>query len=163
MSHFATIQTKLVDRDCLVASLKTVLAELGIEQPLIEVHETPQRLENSYAPGDIADAHVIVRRGCIPRPDWRDGKAAIDIGFRYEGNQYIAVLDAWDIERNAIGDYFNASSNTKAFLNAVQVAHNQAFVAAQYPVAQWEQGEWATLADGSIQMTLTQKVDLAML
>lgn len=162
MSHFSTVQTKLVDPRCIVAGLKEVLGAIGIANPTIEVHETPQLLENSYAPSDKAYANIIVRRSCIPREGWRDGLSAIDIGFLNQGDHYEAVLDAWDIEGSAIGQYFEARSNTNAFLNALQVAHNQAYIAAQYPVSQWTQGDWVTLPDGSIQMTLTQKVDLAM-
>ncbi|MFM2431911.1 MAG: hypothetical protein RLZZ511_3124 [Cyanobacteriota bacterium] len=163
MSHFSTVKTKLVDRDALVAGLREVLGAIGIDNPIIEVYDTPQRLENSYAPSDVAHGNIIVRRGCIPRPDWRDGWSAIDIGFLYQDDCYQAVLDAWDIEHSAIGQHFQQSSNTNAFLNALQVAHNKAYVTAQYPVEQWAQGNWVTLPDGSLQTTLTQKVDLAMI
>jgi hypothetical protein len=162
MSHFSTVQTKLVDPRCIVAGLKEVLGAIGIKNPVIEVHETPQRLENSYAPNDVAYGNIIVRRGCIPRPGWCNGWAAIDIGFLKQGDHYEAILDAWDIENSAIGQHFQQRSNTNAFLNALQVAHNQAYVATHYPASQWTQGDWVTLPDGSIQMTLTQKVDLAM-
>jgi hypothetical protein len=163
MSHFSTVKTKLVDRNALVAGLREVLGAIGIEAPIIEIHEIPQRLENSYALSDVAHGNIIVRRGCIPRPGWRDGLSAIDIGFLDKGDCYEAVLDAWDIEHSAIGQHFQQSSNTNAFLQALQVAHNKAYIAAQYPVDQWTQGDWETLPDGSIRMMMTQKVDLAMI
>jgi hypothetical protein len=98
MSHFSTVKTKLVDRDALVTGLREVLGAIGITNPIIEIHETPQRLENSYAPSDVAYGNVIVRRSSIPRPGYRDGLSAIDIGFLYQDDCYNAVLDAWDIE-----------------------------------------------------------------
>jgi hypothetical protein len=162
MSHFSSLQTKLVDRTALVAGLNAVLTEMGIT-PLIAVLNQPGALENSYDPTDRQSAHVIVRRRCIPRPNWRDGIAAIDIGFlQQKDGTFVAIADAWDINDNAIGQHYPDYNKLGAFLNAVQLEHNKAYVLAQYPVSQWAQSDWVTAEDGSLQMTLTQKVNLAM-
>jgi hypothetical protein len=162
MSHFSSLQTKLVDRTALVQGLTNVLTAMGIT-PLIAVLDRPGALENSYDPTDRQSAHVIVRRRCIPRPDWTGGIAAIDIGFRQEADGTFSVIaDAWDINDNAIGDQYAESNKLGAFLNAVQLEHNKAYVLAQYPVSQWAQSAWVTAEDGSLQLTLTQKVNLAM-
>jgi hypothetical protein len=162
MSHFSSLQTKLVDRTALVAGLTNVLMAMGIT-PVIAVLDQPGALENSYDPTDRQSAHVIVRRRCIPRPNWRDGIAAIDIGFRQEVDGTFSVIaDAWDINDNAIGDQYSDYNKLGAFLNAVQIEHNKAYVLAQYPVFQWAQSDWVTAEDGSLQLTLTQKVNLAM-
>jgi hypothetical protein len=163
MSHFSSIQTKIIDRDCLVQGLRQVLETIGIV-PLLEVYEQPTLLENSYAPSDRAYAHVIVRRACIPRPGWRDGVAAIDIGFlKGQDDSYSAILDEWDISANAIGRHFQGDALGQ-FMAAVTTQHNIAYVKAQYPQLSWDYGEMLQTADG-IQMTLTQKsgaIDLAM-
>jgi Protein of unknown function (DUF1257) len=162
MSHFSSLQTKLVDRTALVAGLNAVLTAMGIT-PVIAVLDQPGALENSYDPTDRQSAHVIVRRRCIPRPNWREGIAAIDIGFRQEADGTFSVIaDAWDINDNAIGDQYSDYNKLGAFLNAVQIEHNKAYVLAQYPVSQWAQSDWVTTEDGSLQLTLTQKVNLAM-
>jgi Protein of unknown function (DUF1257) len=162
MSHFSSLQTKLVDRTALVAGLTNVLMAMGIT-PVIAVLDQPGALENSYDPTDRQSAHVIVRRRCIPRPNWREGIAAIDIGFRQEADGTFSVIaDAWDINDNAIGDQYSDYNKLGAFLNAVQIEHNKAYVLAQYPVSQWAQSDWVTAEDGSLQLTLTQKVNLAM-
>jgi hypothetical protein len=163
MSHFSSIQTKIIDRDCLVAGLQQVLGAIGIV-PVIELHEQPTLLENSYAPSDRAYAHVIVRRACIPRPGWREGVAAIDIGFlKGQDDSYSAILDEWDITYNAIGAHFQGDALGQ-FMAAVTTQHNIAYVKAQYPQANWDYGDMVQTADG-MQMTLTQKpraIDLAM-
>jgi hypothetical protein len=162
MSHFSSLQTKLVDRTALVQGLTNVLTAMGIT-PLIAVLDQPGALENSYDPTDRQSAHVIVRRRCLPRPNWRDGIAAIDIGFRQtEDGSFMAIVDAWDINDNAIGQHYPDYNKLGAFLNAVQIEHNKAYVLAQYPVSQWAQSDWVTAEDGSLQLTLTQKVNLAM-
>jgi hypothetical protein len=162
MSHFSSVQTKLVDRTALVQGLTNVLTAMGIT-PVIAVLDQPAALENSYDPTDRQSAHVIVRRRCIPRPNWRDGIAAIDIGFlQQEDGTFSAIIDAWDINDNAIGQHYPELNKLGAFLNAVQTAHNKAYVLAQYPVSQWAQSDWVTTEDGSLQLTLTQKVNLAM-
>ncbi|NJN49567.1 MAG: hypothetical protein HC805_07115 [Alkalinema sp. RL_2_19] len=166
MSHFSSITTRLTDRDALVAGLKAVLAAVGISEPLIEVHDPAQRLENSYDPSDRAYGNVIVRRGCIPRSDWRDGIAAIDLGFALQADgTYEAICDAWDIRYNVVGQYFQAANNPlTAFLGAVTTQHNLAYVKAQYPTEVWSHSDLVETADGW-QLTLTQKpkaVDLAM-
>jgi hypothetical protein len=162
MSHFSSLQTKLVDRTALVAGLTNVLMAMGIT-PVIAVLDQAGALENSYDPTDRQSAHVIVRRRCIPRPNWRDGIAAIDIGFRQEADgTFVAIADAWDINDNAIGQHYPGYNKLGAFLNAVQIEHNKAYVMAQYPVSQWAQSDWVTAEDGSLQLTLTQKVNLAM-
>jgi hypothetical protein len=162
MSHFSSLQTKLVDRTALVQGLTNVLTAMGIT-PVIAVLDRPGSLENSYDPTDRQSAHVIVRRRCIPRPHWRDGMAAIDIGFlQQEDGTFVAIADAWDINDNAIGQHYPDYNKLGAFLNAVQLEHNKAYVLAQYPVSQWAQSDWVTAEDGSLQLTLTQKVNLAM-
>ncbi len=162
MSHFSSVSTKLVDRTALVAGLNAVLTGIGIT-PLIAVLDRPGALENSYDPTDRQSAHVIVRRRCIPRPHWRDGIAAIDIGFRQqEDGSFVTIADAWDVNHNVIGDQYAEFNKLGAFLNAVQLEHNKAYVLAQYPASQWAQSAWVTAEDGSLQLTLTQKVNLAM-
>jgi hypothetical protein len=159
MSHFSSLQTKLIDRTALFEGLNTVLSAIGIT-PVIEVSDRPIALENSYDRSDRQSAHVIVRRRCIPRPNWNGGIAAIDIGFRQQDDgTFTAIADSWDINDNAIGEHY---AGLNVFLAAVQIAHNKAYVEAKYPVSQWSHGDWVAAEDGSLQLTMTQKVDLAM-
>jgi hypothetical protein len=152
----------LVDRSVLVKGLTAVLSTIGIT-PVIEVFDRPAALENSYDPTDRQSAQVIVRRRCIPRPNWTGGITAIDIGFlQQEDGTFSAIADSWDINDNAIGQHYPGVNPLNAFLNATQLEHNKAYVLAQYPVSQWAQSDWVTAKDGSLQLTLTQKVNLAM-
>jgi hypothetical protein len=162
MSHFSSIQTQLTDQAALIKGLEALCQQIGIT-PIVEVHDQLTLLENAYDPENQAYAHVIIRRRQIPRPDWRDGIAAIDLGFRRgEDGCFSAIVDPWDLEYNAIGQYFQTQANTKAFLKALQTQHNIAYVQAQYPDTQWDYSDWVTAEDGSLQLTLTQKVDLAL-
>ena len=76
MSHFATVKTKLTNRDCLVQALH----DLRLSP---EVHETAQPLTGYYGDSQGQIAEIIVKQTII--------KARADIGFRW--NQASGVYD----------------------------------------------------------------------
>jgi hypothetical protein len=164
MSHFSSIQTQLCDRNALIQGLQTLLAEHQIAAEL-EVHDQPMPMENAYARRDKRDAHIILRRSFL---NTRQRQALVDVGFlQTKSGVFQAMLDAWDVNQNALGEAFQMTRSidqwiapTQQFLNAVQVAHDVAYVEAQYPPSLWEYDRQIN-EDGTVQLSLTQKVDLA--
>ncbi|BAT56576.1 hypothetical protein NOS3756_55880 (plasmid) [Nostoc sp. NIES-3756] len=77
MSHFSTVRTRLVNRECLVQALE----DLNLKA---QVYETPHPLTGFYGHDDEQSAEIVVK-GCTI-------KARADIGFRW--NQDSAVFDA---------------------------------------------------------------------
>jgi hypothetical protein len=161
MSHFSSIKTQLIDRDALIQGLKTLLAEHQIKAPL-EIHDQPVPLENAYDRRDRKDAHIILRRQYLHT---HRRQALVDIGFLQASNgAFQAMLDAWDVNQNALGEVFQTpqyrANPSTSFLSAVQVAHDIAYVETHYPPNLWDYDRQIN-PDGSIQLSLTQKVDLA--
>ncbi|BAZ33753.1 hypothetical protein NIES4074_62670 (plasmid) [Cylindrospermum sp. NIES-4074] len=68
MSHFSTVKTRLVNRECLVQALEALKL-----QPV--VYETPQPLTGYYGNDEGQSAEIIVRGRTI--------KARADIGFKW--------------------------------------------------------------------------------
>lgn len=151
MSHFSAIQTQLVNKEALVTGLMGLLAEKGLAIP-VEVHDQPVALVSQYDRRDEAFAQVILRRQPL--------EGLLDVGFLWNETQghFDAQIDAWDFSRHQLGKTFR---NVQNFLDSVQLAHNRAFVEIQYPRDLWEH-QTIQLEDGTIQTTLTQKVNLAM-
>lgn len=159
MSHFSSIKTQLIERDALIQGLKTLLAEHQIKAPL-EIHDQPVPLENAYDRRDRKDAHIILRRQYLHTPR---RQALVDIGFlQASSGAFQAMVDAWDVNQNALGQAFQATRGnpTSSFLSAIQVAHDIAYVENHYPPNLWDYDRQIN-PDGSIQLSLTQKVDLA--
>lgn len=69
MSHFSLVQTKLIDRECLVAALQ----ELHL-QP--QVYEQPHLLKGYYGSQSEYSAEIVVPASTI--------KARADIGFKWD-------------------------------------------------------------------------------
>jgi CheY-like chemotaxis protein len=87
MSHFTRVRTTLRDRDTLAAALR------ACGYPVVEVHDSPQRLSGWGSA--TAQAEVIVRRADIP------GAAIGDFGFaRQPDGSYAVVIDSMDSGRN---------------------------------------------------------------
>ncbi|MBD2451857.1 DUF1257 domain-containing protein [Nostoc sp. FACHB-152] len=68
MSHFSTVKTRLVNRECLVQALEDLKL-----QP--KVYETPQPLTGYYGDSQGQSAEIVVAGHTI--------KARADIGFRW--------------------------------------------------------------------------------
>ncbi|MCC5639822.1 DUF1257 domain-containing protein [Nostoc sp. CHAB 5844] len=76
MSHFSTVRTRLINRECLVQALK----DLSLKP---QVHEAPQPLTGYYGDNEGQSAEIIVPGYTM--------KARADIGFRW--NQSSGVYD----------------------------------------------------------------------
>jgi hypothetical protein len=86
MSHFTRVRTTLRDRDMLAAALR------ASGYPVVEVHDSPQRLSGWGS--QAAQAEVIVRRAHIP------GHVYGDFGFaRQADGTYAVVIDAIQTRR----------------------------------------------------------------
>ncbi|MEJ1931441.1 DUF1257 domain-containing protein [Nostoc sp. NIES-2111] len=83
MSHFSTIKTRLVNRECLVQALEDLKL-----QPV--VYEQPQPLIGFYGDDDEQSAEIVVKGSTI--------KARADIGFRWNGDSSVfeAIYDEYE-------------------------------------------------------------------
>ena len=83
MSHFSTVRTRLVNRECLVQALE----DLKLKP---QVHETAQPLTGYYGDSQGQSAEIIVSGRTI--------KARADIGFRWNQNSgvYEVIHDEYE-------------------------------------------------------------------
>jgi len=87
MSQYATIRTRIVDRDALVAALH----EAGFEH--VEVYETPQHLHGYVGDRRRRKTQVIIPRRCI-------GRLSNDVGFlKQRDGTYQAIISGYDRAR----------------------------------------------------------------
>ena len=84
MSVYITLETPLVDQQCLLAAL----AELGFGEEEVEVHEQPVALRGYQR----SDAHIVIRSEHLPN-------AHSDIGFRKTEQGYRFIVDTDDVHR----------------------------------------------------------------
>ncbi|GAX38921.1 DUF1257 domain-containing protein [Nodularia sp. NIES-3585] len=94
MSHFSTVRTRLVNRECLVQALE----DLKLKP---QVHETAQPLTGYYGDSQGQSAEIIVSGRTI--------KARADIGFRWNQNSgvYDVIHDDWETSPRLGGNFFS--------------------------------------------------------
>lgn len=151
MSHFSSVKTALRDRASLKAGLEAILQKINPDAS-VEEYEVPTLLINDYDRNDEKYAHLVIRRSDLSTDDRR---ALIDIGFlQDEDGIFRLQADAWDINRNSIGEHFG---NLDAFLAEVQLKSEMEFVKQQFPFHLWDYETAETLEDGTIRMVIHQK------
>lgn len=159
MSHFATIKTKLNNKEALVEGLKLALARKGIFID-IEVLDQPRRLVNKYDEDDESFGSIIISHEALGTP--ARPNALVDVGYLWNEDHYELQIDSYDYNINRLGLAFGPLQN---FNNAVQLQHdaivlfNKTLVE-EYPETEWNWGEKTIGEDGSIQMDLTKKPQL---
>ncbi|MBD2458359.1 DUF1257 domain-containing protein [Nostoc sp. FACHB-87] len=99
MSHFSTIKTRLVNRECLVQALE----DLKLKP---QVYETPQPLTSYYGDSQGQSAEIIV-------PGYTF-HARADMGFRWTGTEYEMIQDEYEIIRQ-FGSKFYATQLMPAY------------------------------------------------
>lgn len=154
MSHFASIQTKLINKQALVQGLTTLFTNQNLKIN-VEVYDTPMELINDLELQDKAQAEIIIRREQL---DYDNRSSYLDVGFAYqkETQSFEAIIDRWDFHRNSLGHHFNT---VQEFLDQVQLAHDQAYINLHYPSDIWHH-QITHLEDGTIRTTLTKKSSL---
>ncbi|MBD6621228.1 DUF1257 domain-containing protein [Komarekiella sp. 'clone 1'] len=94
MSHFSTVTTKLINRECLVQAL--TLLNLSPQ-----VHEKPQSLKGYYGGSQGQSAEIIVRGSTI--------KVRADIGFKWNQTSgvYDVIHDSYETKPRLGEDFFS--------------------------------------------------------
>ncbi|MEA5527309.1 DUF1257 domain-containing protein [Nodularia spumigena] len=94
MSHFSTVKTRLVNRECLVQALE----DLKLKP---QVHETAQPLTGYYGDSQGQSAEIIVSGRTI--------KARADIGFRWNSNSgvYDVIHDEYETSPRLGENFFS--------------------------------------------------------
>ncbi|RCJ40069.1 hypothetical protein A6770_38395 [Nostoc minutum NIES-26] len=94
MSHFSTVKTKLINRECLVQALQDLKL-----QP--KVYETPQPLTGYYGNSQGQSAEIIVTGRTI--------SARADIGFKWNQTSgvYDVIHDAYETVPRLGQDFFS--------------------------------------------------------
>jgi hypothetical protein len=91
MSHFSTVRTRLVNRECLVQALKDLLL-----QP--QVYEQPQPLTGYYGDSQGQSAEIIVPGSSF--------NARADMGFKFNGSEYQLIQDDYEVIRRLGGKFY---------------------------------------------------------
>jgi hypothetical protein len=154
MSHFSSIQTKLIDKQALVQGLNTLFTNQNLKIN-VEVYDSPVELINALEIEDKSQAEIIIRREQLTHNQRR---AHLDVGFAYQKKtqSFEAILDNWDFIRNSLGHHFDT---VQGFLDQVQLAHDQAYINIHYPADIWNH-QVIHLEDGTIRTTLSKKSSL---
>lgn len=94
MSHFSTVRTRLVNRECLVLALE----DLKLSP---QVYETPKPLTGFYEDSQGQSAEIIVSGRTI--------KARADIGFRWNSNSgvYDVIHDEYETSPRLGENFFS--------------------------------------------------------
>ena len=152
MSHFASMQTQLVNPDALLKGLQVLLAEHQINA-IVEVHNPATILENAYdASSPTQFANLIIRRSHLNTPS---RYSLLDVGFKQnQSGTFELIADDWDLRQNAIGQ---SIGNSTQFLRAVQVEYNIAVVQQTMSPHLWNHSQIQTLDDGTKRLVLTQR------
>lgn len=121
MSHFSTVKTKLVNRECLVQTLQ----DLKLNP---QVHETAQPLKGYYGSSQGKSAEIIVSGRTI--------KARADIGFKWNQSSgvYEVIHDSYETVPKLGQDFFS---------NKLMLAYGQRMVRAKAAELQERFGECA--------------------
>ncbi|QLE45572.1 DUF1257 domain-containing protein (plasmid) [Nostoc sp. C052] len=121
MSHFSTVKTKLVNRECLVQALQ----DLKLNP---QVHETAQSLKGYYGGSQGQSAEIIVSGRTI--------KARADIGFKWNQSSgvYDVIHDSYETVLKLGQDFFS---------NKLMLAYGQRMVRAKAAELQEKFGECA--------------------
>lgn len=91
MSHFTSVKTRLINRECLVQALE----DLNLK-PV--VYEKPQVMTGYYGDSQGQSAEIIV-------PGSRF-KARADMGFRWNGSEYEMIQDEYEVIRRLGGKFY---------------------------------------------------------
>jgi hypothetical protein len=91
MSHFSTVKTKLINRECLVLALEDLKL-----QP--QVYETPQPLTGYYGDSQGHSAEIIVPGNRF--------NARADMGFQWSGAEYKIIWDEYEVIRQLGGKFY---------------------------------------------------------
>ncbi len=159
MSHFATIKTKLNNKEALVEGLKQALARKGIFIN-IEVLDQSRRLVNKYDEDDESFGSIVISHEVLGTP--QRPNALVDVGYLWNEDHYELQIDSYDYNINRLGLAFGPLQN---FNNAVQLEHDaivlfKETLVKNYPETEWEYGEKVVAEDGTITMELTKKPQL---
>ncbi|MBD2249345.1 DUF1257 domain-containing protein [Nostoc sp. FACHB-888] len=131
MSHFSTVKTKLVNRECLVQALQ----DLKLNP---QVHETAQPLKGYYGDSQGQSAEIIVSGRII--------KARADIGFKWNQSSgvYEVIHDSYETVPKLGQDFFS---------NKLMLAYGQRMVRVKAAELQERFGECAIAesTQGSVQ------------
>ncbi|MBD2491404.1 DUF1257 domain-containing protein [Aulosira sp. FACHB-615] len=91
MSHFSTVKTKLINRECLVQALE----DLNLKA---QVHEIPQPLKGYYGDSQGKRAEIIVPGSSF--------NARADMGFKFNGSEYEMIQDEYEVIRRLGGKFY---------------------------------------------------------
>ncbi|MHC5771364.1 MAG: DUF1257 domain-containing protein [Nostoc sp.] len=131
MSHFSTVKTKLVNRECLVQALQ----DLKLNP---QVHQTPQPLKGYYGDSQGQSAEIIVSGRTI--------KARADIGFKWSQSSgvYEIIHDSYETVPKLGKDFFS---------NKLMLAYGKRLVRAKAAELQEQFGECAIAesSNGTVQ------------
>ncbi|MCC5654438.1 DUF1257 domain-containing protein [Nostoc sp. XA013] len=131
MSHFSTVKTKLVNRECLIFAL----TDLNLSP---QVHETAQPLKGYYGDSQGQSAEIIVSGRTI--------KARADIGFKWSQSSgvYEIIHDSYETVPKLGKDFFS---------NKLMLAYGKRLVRAKAAELQEQFGECAIAeeSNGSVQ------------
>jgi Protein of unknown function (DUF1257) len=121
MSHFSTVTTKLINRECLIQAL----TDLKLSP---QVHEKPQSLKGYYGGSQGQTAEIIVSGRTI--------KARADIGFRWNQTSgvYDVIHDSYETVTKLGQDFFS---------NKLMLAYGQRMARAKAAELQEKFGECA--------------------
>ena len=94
MSHFSTVRTRLVNRECLVQAL----LDLNLKP---QVYETPHPLTGFYGDDEGKSAEIVVKGRTI--------KARADIGFKWnpDSGVYDLIHDQYETSPRLGENFFN--------------------------------------------------------
>jgi hypothetical protein len=94
MSHFSTVTTKLINRECLIQAL----TDLKLSP---QVHQKPQSLKGYYGGSQGQTAEIIVNGRTI--------KARADIGFKWNQSNsvYDIIHDKYETDLRLGQDFFS--------------------------------------------------------
>lgn len=88
MSAYITLQTPMIDQECLLEAL----SDLGFDSSKIEVHETPVNLHGYMGDRRNQSANIVIRRQHV-------GRASNDVGFLKTPTGFQAYVSGYDHPR----------------------------------------------------------------
>ncbi|MBD2451976.1 AAA family ATPase [Nostoc sp. FACHB-152] len=91
MSHFSTVRTRLINRECLVQALEDLKL-----QP--KVYSSPQPLTGYYGDSQGQSAEIVVAGSNF--------NARADMGFKWTGAEYEMIQDEYEIIRQLGGKFY---------------------------------------------------------
>ena len=110
MSAYITLNTPMLDQECLLAALE----ELGFDRFKVEIHDEPAHLVGYRGDKRVQTSHVIIRRRFV-------GGSSNDIGFELTPTGYRAHVSGYDHPRFGDG-WLNRLSEAYARLDQQRLA-----------------------------------------